>query len=195
MKFYEWIIEKYLGKNNPQGDLAGDMARDFYTGPNTRKAILAHLNRCAAITECIEVFEECWQEYASDLGRKRASTVGFAPPHKPLIGAWSDSKDQSFLDLERSEQDRVLAWIRQSLKVPLKWRTHYSSYYLKHLLQRNTGIYVSNGQFKDAMILAGFKPVNARQLNHRYWLHPKSPALDPDRTAQGWRYLSRDSAE
>ena len=57
------------------------------------------------------------------------------------------------------KQTQVLTWIQQH------WRkgTHgnakrYSSYYLKHVVERAIGEYVSNGELKGAMLKAGFTP-------------------------------------
>lgn len=39
---------------------------------------------------------------------------------------------------------------------------------MKHLLEHDTGIYLTNNEFKDAMLLAGYQPVNPNSLN---WKH------------------------
>lgn len=44
-----------------------------------------------------------------------------------------------------------------------------SSYGMKHIFENSpTGFYVSNGQFKGAMLMAGFIPVNPHELNWNY---------------------------
>ena len=43
-----------------------------------------------------------------------------------------------------------------------------TSYEMKHWLQNKHGIYMTDNEFKDAMFLAGFKPVNPNEFNWRY---------------------------
>ena len=45
-------------------------------------------------------------------------------------------------------------------------RAHNSwSYSLKHDFERDTGIYVTNGEFKGAMLVVGFTPIDNEELN------------------------------
>ena len=46
-----------------------------------------------------------------------------------------------------------------------------NSYALKHLLEDDTHIYLTNNQFKDAMWLSGYHPENEDELNWRYKIH------------------------
>lgn len=180
MKFYDWITETHLDTKGAAGDLARDMEADFYTGENTKEAILAHLNSCGAIPECVAVFEKCWGEYEADPRRHEPSKQEPLPAPRPLIGAWEDSQHGSFLDLEKPNQKRLLAWIRACLQRGRTWHLARSSYALKHLFERDCEVYVTNAQFKDAMILAGYKPQKLDELNHFYRLHQKSPAFAPE---------------
>lgn len=67
-------------------------------------------------------------------------------------------------ELSQEDKQAVIGWIEQ--KFEKASRTYsISSYGLKHDFERDTGIYVSNGEFKGAMLTAGFKPVNANELN------------------------------
>ena len=52
-----------------------------------------------------------------------------------------------------------------------------SSYGLKHMLERDTDIYMTNNQFKDAMLACSFLPVNERELNWHYCISRRSPAF------------------
>lgn len=81
-------------------------------------------------------------------------------------------------DLAPEDQKTVLKWIAENLlqteKTPNR---HHSSYGLKHYLTRDTGIYLTNNQFKDAMLLSGFAPVKVNELNWHFYLSRKSPAF------------------
>lgn len=73
-----------------------------------------------------------------------------------------------FLSLTEDGRSALLDWIAQRLK-PRKLINHRrTSYGLKHVYQSDTGNYVSNGQFKGAMITAGYTPHDATELNPCY---------------------------
>jgi len=87
------------------------------------------------------------------------------------------SKDEShhFDELSEAEQEKVLAWIQanvQPRETPLEGHTSYG---MKHVLQHRTNIYVTNNQFKEAMLLCGFYPVCIDELNWRYSISKASP--------------------
>ena len=67
--FYDWMIEKYAGKDTVRGDLAEDMKRsDDFAGFNDRDVILTYLQRKNACPECVAVFKRCWRDYAREPG-------------------------------------------------------------------------------------------------------------------------------
>lgn len=91
---------------------------------------------------------------------------------------WTKGDEALLTELSKEEQMQVLDWIEENI-VPRK--TAYegvSSYGLKHILTRDTGIYLTNNQFKHAMLLAGFKPVRSYMLNWHYCISKKSKAFD-----------------
>ena len=76
-----------------------------------------------------------------------------------------------------SEMDEVLDWIRVNF-LPAKNVLHgHTSYGLKHILQDDTGIYLTNNEFKDAMMLCGYEPSNPNELNWHYRIKKRSPAF------------------
>lgn len=80
-------------------------------------------------------------------------------------------------DHPEDEQRIVMDWIRDNLlprKTILYERTSYG---LKHLLERDTGIYLTNNEFKDAMLFAGYEPSDPNEINWTYGISKKSPAL------------------
>lgn len=77
----------------------------------------------------------------------------------------------------QEEIDTVMNWIAESItprKTPLDGHTSYG---IKHLLHRDTGIYLTNNEFKDAMLQAGYEPVDPNQLNWHYHISKKSKAF------------------
>lgn len=80
-------------------------------------------------------------------------------------------------ELPRDKQDIVTDWIAQNIlprKSPL---LDSSSYGMKHILQEDTGVYLTNNQFKHAMLLCGYSPVNEHELNWHFCISKKSPAF------------------
>lgn len=85
--------------------------------------------------------------------------------------------DARFTDLTLEEQMKATAWIRENLipkETPLESSTSYG---LKHVLERRTNIYMTNNQFKEAMIACGFYPVEVDAKNWWYCISKTSPAL------------------
>ena len=79
--------------------------------------------------------------------------------------------------LPNEEQDIVLAWIKDNI-MPRKTPNYmHTSYGIKHRLQWETGIYMTNNMFKDAMLICGFSPVDTHELNWRYCISEKSPVF------------------
>lgn len=101
--------------------------------------------------------------------------------------------DKLITNLSDDEQKLVLDWIHASF-MPIKTvNKKHTSYGLKHLLQHETGLYLTNNQFKHAMLLSGYYPEKPGDRNWRFRISEKSPALkrtrdDDDRIkAVGWR--------
>ena len=69
--------------------------------------------------------------------------------------------DNRFTDEEISQ---IGEWIRNNIR-PSDRLYPVSSYGLKHKLEADTHIYMTNNEFKDAMFLAGYHPANPDALN------------------------------
>lgn len=68
-------------------------------------------------------------------------------------------------DLNHTDQQKVFDWIDENIHPAKTWNRKQSSYSLKHHLERDTGIYLTNNRFKDAMWLCGYEPQDANRLN------------------------------
>lgn len=91
---------------------------------------------------------------------------------------WTQGDEALLIELSKEEQKQVLDWIEENI-IPRK--TSYegvSSYGLKHILTHDTGIYLTNNQFKHAMLLDGYEPVRTYMLNWHYCISKKSKAFD-----------------
>ena len=73
-----------------------------------------------------------------------------------------------FFSLPDDEKEALICWIDYALEPDNDNLCPNHSYSLKHIYERDMGKYVTNGQFKGAMIKYGFDPVNPRELNCYY---------------------------
>ena len=80
-------------------------------------------------------------------------------------------------DLEADIQSTVKKWIREGLIPTNRFDRMHNSYALKHMLERQTGIYMTNNQFKDAMLECGFLPSKLNEQNWCFKISKKSPAI------------------
>jgi hypothetical protein len=95
---------------------------------------------------------------------------------------YSNSPDR-FYDLTENQQTEMINWIQANLISRKTINENCSSYGLKHVFsseKKGKGYYVTNGQFKGAMIAAGFEPIEFDVLNHTYRISKKSPAFKGD---------------
>ena len=78
-------------------------------------------------------------------------------------------EDGELISERRYDEIRLVdEWIRKNIRRSRSILTGRTSYGLKHILQNDTGIYLTNNAFKDAMLLAGYSPVDPDELNWRY---------------------------
>ena len=71
------------------------------------------------------------------------------------------NKPEDFHNLNPEEREILTNWIRANLKPIKSVNKMHTSYGLKHYFERdkeNKGFYITNGQFKGAMLECGFKP-------------------------------------
>lgn len=81
----------------------------------------------------------------------------------------SDGETMGHMDQEMFEK-QVYAWIDRYILPTKRVNNMYNSYSLKHRLEHWAigGLYITNNQFKDAMMNRGFYPVDENELNWRY---------------------------
>ena len=87
------------------------------------------------------------------------------------------NKPEDFYNLTTEEKDILRNWIRSNLKPIKSVNKRHSSYGLKHYFEKdkvNRGFYITNGQFKGAMLEYGFKPYIEYELNWQFCISEKS---------------------
>jgi hypothetical protein len=91
------------------------------------------------------------------------------------VSVHSKGEDEHFCDLSEAEQEKALAWIKANVILRETLLDGHTSYGMKHVLEYRTNIYMTNNQFKEAMLLCGFYPVTVDELNWHYRVSRKSP--------------------
>lgn len=74
--YYDWMLKRYLGKDTPRGDLAGDMKRsgDFPRCDDKRR-ILRYLQSKNACDEAIGVFKRSFRDYEKSVHEKEMHSL------------------------------------------------------------------------------------------------------------------------
>lgn len=71
-------------------------------------------------------------------------------------------------DKEVYEYETVMKWIKLNIRQNDAAVESKTSYSIKHMLERDTEIYLTNNAFKDAMMFAGYMPIDENELYWRY---------------------------
>lgn len=85
----------------------------------------------------------------------------------PLSDAFSECNNpEEYMQLSVEERVYFQNWIDKHIR-PYRTKSYstISSYQLKHLFEQNGGFYITNGQMKGAMLVAGFKPKDTMMIN------------------------------
>jgi hypothetical protein len=77
--------------------------------------------------------------------------------------------------LPPAKQAALLAWIAQVMK-PASTFGRHTSYGIKHAFE-DVGFYVTNGEFKGAMLVAGYVPKDPDELNWTFKARPRVRGL------------------
>lgn len=91
-------------------------------------------------------------------------------------------------DLPRKTRREVLKWISDNFYIRKTPNLNYHTYWLKHALQYETGIYITDNQMKDAFLKSGFYPLDKYEETWKFYLGVKDPVRLEKIHAQG-RFL------
>lgn len=80
-------------------------------------------------------------------------------------------------DLPAEEQKALVAWVGYNFDLAKNFYSGATSYGFKHVYERRAHIYLTNNQFKEAMLMNGFYPKDASELNWTFRIKKSSPAL------------------
>lgn len=71
----------------------------------------------------------------------------------------------------------VFGWIHDHISPASRTYTRSTSYGFKHMVENEIGHYITNNQFKDAMLLCGYQPVKPNETN---WMFKIKVSLSSD---------------
>ena len=85
-----------------------------------------------------------------------------------LSSKYNDYKQ--FERLTKEEQAHLIEWIEKRVKPfeTKRYNEHLRSYQMKHIYEAETGVYLTNGQFKGGMLSAGFEPFDYDSMDWRF---------------------------
>lgn len=86
---------------------------------------------------------------------------------RPVTSYKNDIDNKLLTDLSCEDIMQINKWIKDNIRTSNSINER-NSYSLKHVLEKDTRIYLTNNQFKDAMLLAGFNPVKEDEINWRF---------------------------
>lgn len=81
-------------------------------------------------------------------------------------------------DHSQEEINLVRNWIDKNIRPRKTPLLDHTSYGIKHILESDTGLYLTNNEFKDAMLLCEYKPVDPDELNWCYCISKRSLAFN-----------------
>lgn len=94
---------------------------------------------------------------------------------KMIFRVYTENDSMHLSDLSKEERRKVLTWLYYNVIPAERVLVGKTSYGMKHILQERTNIYLSNNQFKEAMVRLGHFPYEVDTLNWRFFIRKTSP--------------------
>ena len=80
------------------------------------------------------------------------------------------NSSSQFDKLSAETREKTLAWIASNI-LPSKKFKHagkVTSYNYKHRMEEDSGLYITNGSFKGAMLASGYMPYDSAELSWEF---------------------------
>ena len=81
---------------------------------------------------------------------------------------------EEYLKMSKERKESLKNWIENNFYSRKTMNNQHTSYGLKHILERDTGMYFTNDEFKGGMIEMGYTPHDTRELNWRFNISERS---------------------
>lgn len=85
-----------------------------------------------------------------------------------FIGIPPRVDDELISDLPEDLRDKAVHWVSLFVTPRKTINKKFSSYSIKHWIERYIGYYITNNQAKDVMLQCGYEPVNPNTKNWHY---------------------------
>lgn len=96
---------------------------------------------------------------------------------------------EAYNELNQAEKNALAYWIEHAICTATRY-SNRTSYGIKHDFERE-GFYLTNGQFKGAMLAAGYQPEDAQELNWTFKIKPYKGNQHPG-DDRGWFRIGQD---
>ena len=95
-----------------------------------------------------------------------------------------------FKSISPDKQEKILSWIKANV-FPSQGGVLIgtNSYGMKHVLEDRMGLYMTNNQFKEAMLRCGFFPIDSQWLNWYYKILKSSPIYKEQKDGRRGLYI------
>lgn len=90
----------------------------------------------------------------------------------PITISGNDKDDFLMSNLPEAKMSEALDILRGWFEPSNKTSLRHTSYGMKHWLEDAVSCYISNNQFKDAMLILGFEPSDYSELNWCFKIKP-----------------------
>ena len=84
---------------------------------------------------------------------------------------------ETYEEVMDHHKEMVQEWIFKNLEHASKNCHGGTSYGIKHEFEKDTGVYLTNGHFKGAMLVAGFDPIDYDELNWEFKIKRKKKII------------------
>ena len=96
--------------------------------------------------------------------------------------------DDLLSDLSHRQQKDIMLWIEENIRERKTPNEYLHTYRLKHMMQYDIGLYVTDNQFKDAMLKSGYYPIDKYEKSWTFCIALKNRKRIEEIYARG-RYI------
>lgn len=115
-------------------------------------------------------------KFLSQIGKEGRECRVFRTDREDVPLACETGKDKDhFYDLTKHEKEVAKRWLQANLIGGNTILHGHTSYGMKHVLEKRTGIYMTNNQMKELMLACGFFPAEVDTLNWEFHVKKNSP--------------------
>ncbi len=120
----------------------------------------------------MSIYVDLYAQKEIQIGDNSMSRTDYEQVCSELENTRQKDHPRAYDTLSQEEKEALQYWIEHAIRPATKADDHYSSYGLKHEYERETKLYVSNAQFKGAMLIAGYRPTEKGEQSWHFMIQP-----------------------